>query len=106
MRLVSAGSALSRRAAARLGYRGGLPRVHPEEGIGIAHEDGILMGWTANVFKLMMHETIPPLFKIMQKKGQRVIVDVDDAHFALHEENVAFHSTNPHANPESNRMYY
>jgi glycosyltransferase involved in cell wall biosynthesis len=84
----------------------GLPRVHPEEGIGIAHEDGILMGWTANVFKLMMHETIPPLFKIMQKKGQRIIVDVDDAHFALHEENVAFHSTNPHANPESNRMYY
>lgn len=84
----------------------GLPRVHPEKGIGIAHEDGMLVGWDVSVFKLLMHETIPHLFNVMQKQGHRVIVDVDDAHFALHEENVAHHTTNPHANPESNRMYY
>jgi glycosyltransferase involved in cell wall biosynthesis len=84
----------------------GLPRVHPEKGIGIAHEDGIYLGWDVTVFKLMMHETIRPLFQMMQQQGKRVIVDVDDAHFALHEENVAHHSTNPHASPESNRLYY
>lgn len=84
----------------------GLPRIHPERGIGIAHEDGVYLGWDVSVFKLMMHETVPSLFQLMQANGSRIVVDVDDAHFALHEENVAHHSTNPHANPESNRMYY
>lgn len=84
----------------------GLPRVHPEKGIGIAHDDGLLLGWDVSVFKLMMHETVPHLFKTMQDQGSRIVVDVDDAHFALHEENVAYHATNPHVTPESNRMYY
>ena len=84
----------------------GLPRVNPDKGIGIAHDDGVLVGWDVSVFKLLMHETVPLLFRLMQKDGSRIVVDVDDAHFALHEENVAHHSTNPHASPESNRMYY
>lgn len=84
----------------------GLPRVNPDKGIGIAHEDGVLVGWDVSVFKLMMHETVPALFRKMQEDGARIIVDVDDAHFALHEENVAYHATNPHNSPESNRMYY
>jgi glycosyltransferase involved in cell wall biosynthesis len=83
-----------------------MPRVHPEQGIGIAHEDGMLIGWDVSVFKLLMDRSVPDLFKIMQGEGQRIIVDVDDAHFALHEENVAHHTTSPHANPGSNRMYY
>jgi glycosyltransferase involved in cell wall biosynthesis len=84
----------------------GLPRVHPEQGIGIAHEEGVYLGWDVSVFKLMMNQSIASLFRLMQEQGKRVIVDVDDAHFALHEENVAHHSTNPHASPDSNRMYY
>lgn len=83
-----------------------MPRINQEQGIGIAHEDGVYLGWDVTVFKLMMHETIHKWFKLMQDRGSRVIVDVDDAHFALHEENVAHHTTNPHASPESNRMYY
>jgi len=84
----------------------GLPRIHKEQGIGIAHEDGALMGWDVNVFKLMMHSTTQQLFELMQKQGKRIIVDVDDAHFALHEENIAHHTTDPHASPDNNRMYY
>jgi len=84
----------------------GMPRVHPEMGIGIAHEDGMYAGWDVSVLKLLMHESIPQLIPVMQAKGERVIVDIDDFHFALDEENVAYHATNPHANRESNRAYY
>ena len=83
----------------------GLPRV-TDRGIGIAHGDGAYLGWDVNVFKLLMHASVKHLFEQMQEQGKRIIVDVDDAHFALHEENIAYHATNPHASPDSNRMYY
>jgi len=84
----------------------GMPRVHPEMGIGVAHEDGMLAGWDVSVLKLLMHESIPDLIRVMQGKGERVIVDIDDFHFGLDPENVAYHATNPHANPSSNRAFY
>ena len=84
----------------------GVPRVSMEEGIGIAHEDGAYMGFDVYVFKLMMHETVPQLIRLMQGKGQRIIVDVDDFHFGLDKENVAFQSTDPHSNPSNNRMFF
>ena len=84
----------------------GVPRVSPEVGIGIAHGDGVLIGWDVTVLKLLMHETVPDLIRVMQGKGERVIVDIDDFHYGLDEENVAYHSTNPHASPISNRAYY
>ena len=84
----------------------GLPRVNPDMGIGIAHEDGVLLGWDVSVFKLLMHQTVPDLFRLHQSQGKRVIVDVDDFHFGLHEENVAASSTNPHSHPTNNRMFY
>lgn len=84
----------------------GMPRVSPELGIGVAHEDGVLLGWDVSVFKLLMHESVPALFRLHQSKGKKVVVDVDDFHFGLHEENVAASSTNPHTNPTNNRMFY
>lgn len=84
----------------------GLPRVHPQEGVGIAHEDGVLLGWDVSVVKLLMHKVTPDLFALMQDKGQRVIVDIDDFHYGLHPENVAHKSTDPHSNADNNRAHY
>lgn len=84
----------------------GLPLPNAEHGIGVAHDDGGFFGFDVSVFKLLMHESVPSLFELMQSKGQRVVVDVDDFHFALHEDNIANNATNPHANPQNNRMFY
>lgn len=84
----------------------GMPRVAPDAGIGVAHENGVLLGWDVSILKLLMHESVPGLIEIMQGKGERIIIDIDDFHFGLDPENVAYHATNPHANPESNRAFY
>jgi hypothetical protein len=42
----------------------------------------------------------------MQDQGQVVAVDIDDFHFAMHAENIAHAATNPHTNPQNNRMWY
>ena len=84
----------------------GQPRPHDPEGIGLAYEDGALFGFDINVYKLMMHASVPQLFNVMQSKGQTVVVDIDDFHFDLHADNVAFAATNPHTNPANNRMWY
>lgn len=84
----------------------GLPKAHDPEGIGIVYEDGALFGFDISVFKLMMHASVPQLFHVMQAKGERVVVDIDDFHFAMDEENVAHAATNPHTNPMNNRMWY
>jgi hypothetical protein len=75
-------------------------------GIGLAKDDGALFGFDVNVYKLMMHASVPQLFHTMQSKGQTVAVDIDDFHFDLHEENIAHAATNPHTNPTNNRMWY
>ena len=92
----------------RLGWdvAAGLPRPYDEKGIGLAHEDGALFGWDINIYKLMMHQSVPSLFTVMQDQGQVVAVDIDDFHFAMHEENIAHAATNPHTNPQNNRMWY
>lgn len=84
----------------------GMPRSHPEMGIGVSYNDGAFFGWDISVFKLLMHESVPTLFKVMQDAGSRVVVDIDDFHFALHPENIASHVTDPNRNPENNRMWY
>lgn len=83
----------------------GQPRMN-DEGIGLAYEDGMLTGWDVSIFKLLMHKVTPQLFRVMQRRGERVIVDIDDFHFGLHEENIAYGQTNPHKNPTNNRMHY
>jgi glycosyltransferase involved in cell wall biosynthesis len=100
--------ALPSRELQKLGWDTALgqPRVHAERGIGVAHEDGAFFGFNVNVFKLLMHETVPDLFRIMQAHGEKVVVDVDDFHFGIDPENIAAGQTNPNKNPENNRMFY
>lgn len=84
----------------------GQPRPHDPMGIGLAKDDGALFGFDVNVYKLMMHASVPQLFHTMQSKGQTVAIDIDDFHFDMHEENIAHAATNPHTNPTNNRMWY
>lgn len=84
----------------------GLPKALDTHGIGLAYEDGALFGFDINVYKLLMHQSVPQLFRVMQENGQVVAVDIDDFHFALHGENIANSATNPLTNPENNRMWY
>lgn len=84
----------------------GQPEPHPEHGIGLKYEDGALFGFDVIQVKLLMHQSIPALIALHQGKGQRVIVDVDDFHFDMHEENIAHTATNPHTNPMNNRAHY
>jgi len=84
----------------------GQPRPHDPMGIGLAKDDGALFGFDINVYKLMMHASVPQLFQTMQSKGQTVVVDIDDFHFDMHQENIAHAATNPHTNPTNNRMWY
>ena len=96
------------RLLSEMGYDAmvGQPRPHDPMGIGLAKDDGALFGFDVNVYKLLMHASVPQLFQVMQAKGQVVAVDIDDFHFDLHEENVAHSATNPHTNPTNNRMWY
>lgn len=84
----------------------GLPRVSAQEGLGLAHEDGMLVGWDVYVTKLLMDQSIPQIFAFMQARGEHIVVDIDDFHFGLHEQNVAYRATDPHKNPTNNRAFY
>jgi len=99
---------LPARESKRFGWEIGIgqPAVGEDTGIGLAYEDGLLTGWDVYVLKLFMHRATPDLFRMMQARGDRIIVDVDDFHYGLHEDNVASRSTDPHRNPMSNRMHY
>jgi hypothetical protein len=84
----------------------GRPQPHEQMGIGVAYKDGALFGFDISVFKLMMHASVPQLFNVMQAKGETVAIDIDDFHFDMHQENIAYTATNPHTNPTNNRMWY
>jgi len=84
----------------------GLPREHPEGGIGVAYEDGALFGFDMSIYKLMMHETVPTHFKIMQDSGSKIIVDVDDFHFGIDPANIAASQSDPNKHPDNNRMFF
>ena len=84
----------------------GQPRLATDYGVGVAYKDGMLTGYDATVTKLIMHKAFPEMIPIMRARGERVIVDVDDFHYGLEPTNIAYHSTHPHTDPNSNRMWY
>lgn len=96
------------RLLSEMGYEAlvGQPIPIDDAGIGIAKDDGGLFGFNVSVMKLMMHASVPQLFYVMQAKGERVVVDIDDFHFSMDEQNIAHAATDPHTNPTNNRMWY
>ncbi len=99
---------LPSRELARMGWETavGMPVIAPEEGIGVGHGDGGFFNFDVSVLKLLMHESVPGLIRGMQARGEHIVVDIDDFHFGLHEDNVAYASTDPHRSPKSNRAFY
>jgi len=75
-------------------------------GIGVAHDDGAFFGFDAYVYKLLLHESVPDEFVKMRARGCRVIVDVDDFHFGISEDNIAARVTSPLHSPDNNRMWH
>lgn len=84
----------------------GLPRDHPDMGIGVAHEDGAYFGFDVYVYKLLLHDSTPDEFAKMRAKGNQIVVDVDDFHFGISEENIAARITSPLYSPDNNRMWH
>lgn len=84
----------------------GMPISTEELGIGLSHDGGGYFGFEINVLKLLMHESVPDLIRVMQRNGQRVVVDVDDFHYGIPQDNVAARITDPNRNATSNRMWY
>lgn len=99
---------LPSREVAKMGWETavGMPVISPDEGIGVGHGDGGFFHFDVTILKLLMSEAVPGLIRIMQARGEHVIVDIDDFHFGLHEDNVAYASTDPHRSPTNNRAFY
>jgi hypothetical protein len=84
----------------------GPPTSHPEFGIGLAADKGGYFGFEYAVFKLLMQAETTELMKVMQANQTRVIVDVDDFHFGIPDDNIAARITDPSRDPDNNRMFY
>ena len=84
----------------------GMPIAHPDYGIGMAVEGGGLFGFNIAVFKLLMQAQTVPMIQVMQKRDVRVVIDIDDFHFRVPDDNIAYSITDPSKNLDSNRMHY
>lgn len=85
----------------------GLPVFTEEHGFGVMKgSQAGEFGWQVVILKLLMHRQHPEMIQKARAKGQVVVVDVDDAHNRLEEDNMAFKTTDPALNPDFNRDYY
>jgi len=85
----------------------GMPLFMDEHGFGVLKgSNSGELGWQVVVLKLLMHRQHPEMIRKAQARGQVVVVDVDDAHNRLEEDNMAYKTTDPALNPEFNRDYY
>lgn len=84
----------------------GRPAWTGEHGFGIRLDsDRAQFGWDQVVMKQMMERWTPYQMRVAKDIGQRLIVDVDDAYYALHEQNRAYHTTDPSKNKIRNRAH-
>jgi hypothetical protein len=85
----------------------GMPVFTEEHGFGVLKgADQGEFGWQVVVLKLLMHRQHPEMVRKAQKLGQVIVVDVDDAHNRLEQDNMAYKTTDPALNPDFNRDYY
>lgn len=86
--------------------RFGPPAWTAQEGFGVAtHEGHAQFGFDVVVMKMLMARWIPKQMQRAKELGQRIIVDMDDAFDHLHEDNLAFHTTDPEKNKVNNRAH-
>jgi O-antigen biosynthesis protein len=68
--------------------------------------DTARFGFDVVVMKQMMQRWVPYEMEIAKKLGQKLIVDIDDHYDGLHEDNLAYRTTDPAKNKISNREYH
>jgi glycosyltransferase involved in cell wall biosynthesis len=85
----------------------GIPGYNQEHGFGILIPDEkAIHGWDIVVLKLIMLNRVVDQVTEARKKGQKIVVDIDDHMEALESTNLAFKTTNPDTNPNNNRDHY
>ena len=85
----------------------GRPAWTGQHGYGVRiTKDKARFGYDVVVMKQMMQRWVPKEMEIAKKLGQKLIVDIDDHYDGLHEDNLAFKTTNPDENKISNREYH
>lgn len=95
--------ALTLGVQARVGY----PAWDGVRGFGVSDtKQSAIFGFSHVMLKLVMSRWAPRQILIAKQLGQRVVVDVDDHHEMLVEDNVAWHATHPEKNKLSNRDHY
>ena len=85
----------------------GFPGFNEEFGLGLMVEDEkAIHGWDIIVFKLIMHQRILDVMDRAKELGQIIVVDIDDWHDGLDENNRAYAVTDPEKSPDNNRDIY
>ena len=93
----------------KYGWRTGMgfPRYDEEHGYGlIVSKDKAVHGWGILVFKLVMRKDITDRVQEAKRKGQLIVVDVDDFFEGLEPTNRAYEATSAKRNPDNNREHY
>lgn len=84
----------------------GPPAWTAETGFGVVlHDSKAVFGFDVVVMKMLMARWIPMQMQRAKELGQRIIVDMDDAFDHLHEDNLAYHTTDPKQNKVNNREH-
>lgn len=85
----------------------GIPGYNPEHGFGILIPDQkAIHGWDIVVLKLIMINRVVEQVAEARKKGQKIVVDIDDHMDGLAKTNLAYTMTSPEKNPNNNRVHY
>ena len=93
----------------KYGWRTGMgfPRYDEDHGYGVVvSRDKAVHGWGILVFKLVMRKEITERVEDAKKKGQLIVVDVDDFFEGLEPTNRAYESTSAERNEDNNREHY
>lgn len=84
----------------------GIPEYSPTHGFGMFHsKEATYYGWDIIVFKLIMMRSVADILKAKERK-QKVVVDIDDFYEGLQPTNMAYKTTDPENNPDTNREHY
>ena len=85
----------------------GFPGYNEEHGFGmLIPDEKAIHGWDIIVFKLIMLKSVADKVDDARKRGQKIVVDIDDWFEGLEKTNLAYTMTDPSKNPDNNRDHY
>jgi hypothetical protein len=85
----------------------GFPGFSETNGFGLMLSNGdAIHGWDIIVFKLLMHREVLEGIPKAKALGQKIVVDIDDAHDELDKANKAYYLTSKEFHPDYNREIY